>query len=45
VTSALIFDRTNPAGISITAPTTGTYLKGDPDVYAITWNTGTDVNF
>lgn len=41
---SIIFDRTAPSGITITAPTTGTYLKGDPDVYTITWNTGTDAN-
>ncbi len=44
ITGTIIFDKTAPSGISITAPTTDTYLKGDPDVYVITWNTWTDAH-
>jgi len=45
VVDSIIFDRTAPTGIVITAPTTGSYIKGNPDIYTITWSTGTDANF
>lgn len=43
--STIIFDKTAPAWIIITAPTIDTYLKGDPDVYTITWTTGTEIHY
>lgn len=44
-TSSIIFDRTSPSGISITAPINTSYVKWDPDTYIITWSVWNDANF
>ncbi len=44
ITSAIIFDRTNPAWISVTNPTSASYFQWGT-VKTITWNTGSEINF
>ena len=43
VLTGIIFDKTNPTGLTITSPSTGHYVDGN--LYTITWGTGTEANF
>ncbi len=43
IITGIIFDKTSPSGLSITAPILGHYVNGSPATYNITWNTGTEL--